>query len=131
MALLFLAEAVPSPPGAVFPAAYQRAGWQTVCSKGRDEYAVDCRAQLKIGSVAFKINTGDGQLYVSSEGNGCRDDVRIGWRDKLIGLRTARRLALVRQKLIRLASHCSDPLATQSQFRFIPDIASASEDLLR
>ena len=113
------------------PAAFQHGGWQTVCSKGRDEFAVDCKAQLKLGSVTVDMRTGDSQLYVSSAGPGCRGDAQVGWRDKLLNLRQGKRLGLIRQHLVELTARCSDPVAKRAQFRFIPDIASASEDLLR
>ena len=113
------------------PPAFQHGGWQTVCNKGRDEFAVDCKAQLKLGSVTVDIRTGDSQLYVSSDGVGCRGDAQVGWRDKLLSLQQGKRLGLVRHGLTELTAHCSDPIAKRAQFRFIPDIASASEDMLR
>jgi hypothetical protein len=77
-----------------------KGAWTTTCRDGEDEFATNCEAVFHSGRVRLELGTGDSQLFVQAEADGCPPvDYRNFWRVDVIGLSAARRAALVRRAL--------------------------------
>lgn len=109
-----------------------RGAWKTSCWDGEDEFAANCEAVLQSGRVRLKLGTGDSQLFVWAEADGCPPvNYRNFWRDETIGLSEARRAALVRRALNEVVRDLAEacPGLDVSKLKTIPappDIAVAT-----